>query len=212
MIDYTDTKEAVNSALAAVLVHRGFKAQRSRDRFIRKSSRDLTHRLDLIFNREQNLIRLHVHISVRVNPIEDIFHRSSGYEKKYQNDTPTMGGAVDAIKGDSRYDMTLDAKTGPHSAQVILTAPETLDFCEAWFQRFSQVKEIDRELNDNPSRETPNRPLPWLRCSTGIIAADLVTRPNFKELADIYSKQMQTINNGFYWPRFKALLEDIKRK
>jgi len=177
MTAFAEIKEQVHSALAAALANRGFKAEKGRDRFTRKAGPDIAHRLDLIFNREQTLTRLHVHVSIRINTIEDIFHRTSGYEKKYQRDTPTMGGALDAIKGDPKYDMTLDAATGVERGRRILTSPETLDFCEAWHQRFSQIKEIDRELNDDPYRETPNRPMLWLRCSTATIAAHLVARP-----------------------------------
>jgi hypothetical protein len=211
MTAFAEIKKQVHSALAAALANKGFKSEKGRDRFTRKVSPDIAHRLDLILNREQTLTRLHVHISVRINTIEDIFHRTSGYEKKYQRDTPTIGGALDAIKGDPQYDMTLDAETGVERARTILTSPETLDFCGAWYQRFSQIKEIDHELNDDPYRETPNRPMLWLRCSTGIISARLVARPNFAELVQIYSQQMQTISSGFYWPRFKALLEDTQR-
>jgi hypothetical protein len=78
-------------------------------------------------------------------------------------------------------------------------------FYEDRYSHFSQLKNIDHELSDDSLRETPNRPMPWLRCSTGITVACLTGRADNDALARTYTEVMRGFSNGFYLPRFGAI-------
>jgi hypothetical protein len=204
-------KAAVVEALSPALSERGFRFHAPSWRFVRKPAKGLTHALHLLFTESDPFLRVDVHISERIDRVEDIFHRTSGYEKKYQAATPTMGGALDAITDRPELKMLLDEKRGPERARSLVVSPPMLEFYEDWFQRFSDLANIDRELNDDPARETPNRPMPWLRCSTGIIVARLTHRPDYQQLAEADTAMLREFSNGFYLPRFERLLADLAR-
>jgi hypothetical protein len=206
---FSERKAAVVAALSPELTARGFRYQASTDRFVRNPAADCTHALHILFTESAPFVRLDVHIAVRLDAVEKIFHRTSGYEKKYQSGTPTMGGAIDAITGNPQLRMLLEPHQERTQARAQLLSDTMLEFYEAWFTRFSDIANIDHELNDDPLRDTPNRPLPWLRCSTGIIAACMRERPDYPHLADAYVGVLRAISNGFYLPRFEMLLADL---
>jgi hypothetical protein len=212
MSDFARLCDAIVDAVTPELAARGFAARRSVGRFERSGGAGVTHFYLLLITESAPFARADVHLATRIDEVETIFHRTSGYEKRTQRLTPTMGGALDAITGTPELKMLLDAERGPERARSLLFAPALGAFYEDWYARFSDLGAIDRELNDDPTRETPNRPLPWLRCSTGVIVARLVDRPNYDEVVEVYSQTMRSVSDGFYWPRFEALVADLARR
>ena len=208
MQGFREFKGAILSALTPELASRGFAFNPALEQFARKVKKGVTHFYYVLITESEPFVRLDAHIALRLDLVESIFHKTSGYEKKYQSRTPTMGGALDAITGNPKFKMLLDRKTGAQQARSLLLATAMLEFYEDWYFRFSQIENIDHELNDDPLRETPNRPMHWLRCSTGIIAASLIARPDFGALVHTYTDVMRSFNNGFYLPRFEALLHE----
>lgn len=85
------------------------------------------------------------------------------------------------------------------------------EFAIPYFNKFASVYAIDAELNSRPTERTPNRGFPWLRCSTGIILAKLVGRPDYDTFVKIYSDVLTRSNEGFYLKRFEALLDSLRR-
>ena len=83
-------------------------------------------------------------------------------------------------------------------------------FALPYFEKFVSLAAIDAELNDKPTERTPNRGSPWLRCSTGLIVAKLVGRPNYQELIDIYTEVVSGNAKGFYLKRFQALVQSLE--
>jgi hypothetical protein len=156
--------------------------------------------------------RIQPNVGIRIERVEDIFHKTSGFEAKYQGDTPTIGAAVGNIEdGDNRAcEFLLETPADVHriAGEIMKVFHE---FAIPYFNKFSSLSAIDAELNTRPTERTPNRPFSWLRCSTGIIVAKLVGRPDYDTLAMIYSDFLARTNKGFYLKRFKALLESLRR-
>jgi hypothetical protein len=84
------------------------------------------------------------------------------------------------------------------------------EFALPYFDRLGSIQSIDAELNNKPTERTHHRALAFFRCSTGIIAAKFVGRPNYDELATRYKDVMTRDNNGFYLKRFEELLTLLK--
>jgi hypothetical protein len=206
---FRELKSKIVDALSPELVQQGFQFRASSDRFVLRPSAGVEHAYHLLFTKSEPFVRLDVHISVRLDLVEGIFHRTSGYEKKHQAGTPTMGGALDAIAANPDLKMLLDDKRGPERARSLVVSPAMLRFCEDWFQRFSTLEGIDHELNDDPLRETPNRPMPWLRCSTGAIVAKLVHRQDYEHVVNAYRDVLRNFSNGFYLPRLERMVADL---
>ena len=157
--------------------------------------------------------RIQPSVGIRIERVEEIFHRTSGFEIKYQKDTLTIGGFIGSIRGGTNRDCEFLLNKEEDIPQVADALIRILhDFAVPWFERFSSLPAIDAELNDKPSERTPNRVAPWLRCATGSIVARLVDRPNYDELVAIYVDAMRSSDKGFYLERYQALLDWLARE
>jgi hypothetical protein len=98
-------------------------------------------------------------------------------------------------------------------SQVEDVAEEVMDvfreFALPYVEQWSSLQAIDVELNEVPGIRTIHRAAGWFRCSTGIIVAKLVGRPNYRQLAAFHHDVMARIDNGFYLKRFEALLKSL---
>ncbi len=167
----------------------------------------------LVFLKNGNGWRIQPSVGVRVDRVEEIFHQTSGFEPKYQKDTPTIGGFVGSIRGGINRDCEFLSSGEEDIPQVADALIRILyEFAMPWFQRFSSLPAIDAELNDKPSERTPNRVAPWLRCATGSIVAKLVDRPHYDELVAVYLDAMRNSDKGFYLARYQALLDSLDRE
>ncbi len=154
--------------------------------------------------------RIQPSVGVRIERVEEIFHQTSGFEAKYQKDTPTIGGFVGSIRGGTNRNCEFLLNGEEDIPQVADALIRVLhDFAVPWFKRFSSLPAIDAELNDKPSERTPNRVAPWLRCATGSIVARLVDRPQYDELVAVYLDTMRSSDKGFYLVRYQALLDSL---
>lgn len=155
--------------------------------------------------------RIQPGVAVRIEQVENIFHQTSGFESKHQKDTPTMGSSVGILlTGDSRScEFLLETESEVQSiTKKIMDVFH--DFALPYFERWGSLTAIDAELNDKPTERTLHRALAWFRCSTGIIVAKLLDRPDYDQLAAYYTEVMTQDNNGFYLKRFQALLESLE--
>jgi hypothetical protein len=203
-------KAAMFASLREVLSGEGFKLKAEKDCFVRahKGHADIFR---LVCLSGLPGWRVQPNVAIRIERVENIFHRTSGFEAMYQTDTPTIGGAVGNIKGGDNLTCEFVLEN-PAEVPKLTGAIMAIfhQFAIPYFDKFSTLAAIDAELNSRPRERTPNRALPWLRCSTGIIVARLIGRPDYDTLAKTYSEILTRTNKGFYLKRFEALLESLK--
>jgi hypothetical protein len=187
---------------------RGFGWQ-ARQEWFRRRVGGVQHVLQLLSVDHPPVVDIEPQLMVRHDLVEAIFHRTSGYPPATRADTPTVGGDLHRLVpgAPGRFELGPDGEVGDAAAWLAGALPRL----EEYWARFSDLAEVDRELNADPDRTTPNRPLPWLRCSTGLIAARLAGRPGYDELEAAYRRQLAVDNGGFYLGRFTALAEDLRR-
>lgn len=202
-------KNKVFEALQPAVRGTGFSVQASQERIVRRPAKGVTQLVQLAISPSHPFACVDAHLGVRLDVVENIFHRTSGFEPRFQKGTPTMGGSLADIMGRPDLRLLLDERSGPQLVRDRLFAPEMLDFYEEWFRRFSSLEGIDRELNDDPLYETPNRDMPWLRCATGAIVAHLCQRANYAEIVECYRDVLKEFSQGFYLSRFDLLLADL---
>ncbi|HEX7500673.1 MAG TPA: DUF1295 domain-containing protein, partial [Polyangia bacterium] len=90
------------------------------------------------------------------------------YPPGAQGDTPTVGGDLHALVLGAPQRLVIGPDGDVSEAADRLAA--ALPGIERYWTRFSDLAEVDRDLNDDRQRPAPNRPFPWLRCSTALIA------------------------------------------
>jgi hypothetical protein len=210
MTDRKQLKRSLFELLATPLAIDGFKLKASKNCFRRKRN-GVTDMFQVICLDGKPGWRIHPEVGMRIERVEEIFHQTSGFELKYQKDTPTIGGGVGNLTaGDNRAcEFWLE-----DSSALSSVASNILDvfnqFGLPYFEKFGSISAIDKELNSNPTERVPNRALPWLRCSTGVIVAKLSGRSDYDELVHIYTDMMRRVSKGFYLERFEALLRSLE--
>jgi hypothetical protein len=147
---------------------------------------------------------------VRVEVVEAVFHRTSGFAPKYRSGTATIGATVAGLMGGGvracEFRLSSESQIHAVAGQIADVFDE---FALPYFEKWSSLEAIDAELNDEPAKQTIHRGAGWLRCSTGIIVAKLVGRPNYRQLAGFYHDVMAGVSKGFYLKRFEALLSSL---
>jgi hypothetical protein len=210
MTDQMQLKRSLFDLVGAALAKHGFKLKAAKESFVRQHDGE-TDIFQLVCLDGKPGWRIQPNVGVRIERVEAIFHETSGFEPRYQNDTPTIGSAVGNITaGDNRAcEFLLEDSCGLSSvAENIVDVFERIGL--PYFDRFSSISAIDRELNSDPTKRTPNRVLPWLRCSTGVIVAKLSGRADYGKLVEIYLDALRKSDKGFYLKRFEALLRSLE--
>jgi hypothetical protein len=146
-------------------------------------------------------------VGVRIDRVEAIFHRASGYGSIARADSVTMGAPTRALLGDSAPSHLAVYESESQVATVADTIVSHFrDLAVPYFERWGSIHAIDAELNAHPTRPSIHRKTAWLRCSTAIIVARLVGRADYELLAAIYTDLMTRDSGGFHLARFENLL------
>lgn len=149
-------------------------------------------------------------MSIRIDEVERIFHRTSGFEKQYQSSTSTLGTSLWRLSEDLeqfRYDLG-HVDQVPRIASLIESAFDTV--AAPWFEKYSTAAAVDAVLNKAPDKFGVYHFFPHMQYAHGVIAARLNQRHNYDELAATYSKAMKRISKGFYSDDFEALVRDLE--
>ncbi len=207
-IKFRDLKAGILESLRPELAMHGFSLNVKHGRFLRRRG-DVTDELQLQCRDGYPGCRVEPDVGVRFECVEEIFHRTSGFEHKNQKGTSTVGGSIGELSNrpSRRLEFFTEFEAGiPRVVQDVLKIFH--EFAVPYFERYGSLRAIDNELNGDPRSMTHQRSLPWFRCSTGIIVAKLVARPDYEELASFYLDVMR--NHKFYLKYFQPLLKSLE--
>ena len=204
-------KRSLFESLRPDLAKHGFSLDAARDRFVRKRG-GVTDLFQLVCLDGKPGYRIQPNTGVRIERVEEIFHQTSGFERKYQKGTPTVGAPVGALlSGTDPRACEFSLESG---SEVVSVSEKLVgvfrEFALSYFEHWGSLRAVDAELNDKPAERTVQRALAWFRCSTGIIVARLLNRPGYEQLAAFYTDVMARDNNGFYLKRFQSLLKSLE--
>lgn len=204
-----DLKTALLSALQPKFEARGFKLQKSKERFVKRVPEGAWwFVLDFTV---YECLHVKPAMGLRVNAIEDRFHQTSGFERQYQADTPTLSLSVQGLVADpSSFEYLIRdlSDVGAVAAQI------ERDFDQIvlpYFEDHSTLSKIDAALNQDPEQDCVHYAMDYLRCAHGLIVAQMVGRPNYTDLVEIYRQKLALISNGFYVLKFEALVADLAK-
>ena len=94
-----DLKTELLEVLKPRMERYGFRVQKSKERFARRvTTGNWWFVLDFTV---YECLHVKPAIGLRVDIVEDVFHRTSGFERRYQADTPTLSLSVQNIGGDT---------------------------------------------------------------------------------------------------------------
>lgn len=206
----TPLKAALFESVRQQLVEDGFVLVPARETFIRRRD-GITDHFQLVCKDARPGYRIQPNVGVRIDRVEELFHQTSGFERRYQETTSTMGAPAGSLLGGGpracEFILDSESEISPVSERIMgVFRGVALPYVEHW----SSLPAIDAELNDKPGERSPHRSLATFRCSTGIIVAKLVGRPDYEQLAAFYADVMARDNKGFYFKPFQALLKSLE--
>jgi hypothetical protein len=203
-------KELKRSLLACVqpaMDRHGFKLVKSKEWFVR--TRPGFKDYFVLDFAEYGYLQVQPTIRLRVDQVEDIFHRTSGFEKKYQGETPTLAVMLQHLSGDpSLFEYQLHG-----TEQVAEVAAQLINDFEAvalsYFDTNGDLRRIDSLLNDEPDANCVHYLMEYLRCAHGLIVARLNNRQDYQALVEKYRQKMRQFSAGFYLPKLESLIADL---
>jgi hypothetical protein len=199
----------VIDALTPAFEERGFRWEKKHGWFRRRSG-GIHHMFYVLFaDYAPSCIVINADVGVRHDNVERIFHRTSGFDPNFHAGTPTVGGKFANVMAGAPGRMDIGPEGDVSVSAAAARLANAIDLAETYFTRFSSLVEIDQELNSHPELHSPNRVLPWFRCSAGLIVAKLVGRDNYDRLVVEYQKQLAADNGGFYLRWFSELVRDL---
>ena len=159
---------------------------------------------------EQEGWTLNTSIGIRKDVVESIYHKTSGFETKYQKNTATIGCFIeDYIQQYDNIRINLI-----HESQIINAKDLVINLFDeiglSYFQNYADIKTIDDLLNYNPLEECVHSNTIF-RGAKGIITAKLTERGNYTELVEIYRKHYTEFCNGFYLPSYVELVNYLEK-
>lgn len=184
----------------------GFNLVKSKEWF-KKKERDRILFFWIVFYKDLYGFRVAPTLAIRFNQIEEIFHRFSGYEKKYQGDTHTIVTEIWRLKNDRasyEYQLASTEDISSITDELILVFKDCAD---TYFKKHISLNDIDSLLNNEPNQESIHQIMDYARCSRGAITAKLCHRNDYDEIVSIYRQRMQDQDHGFYLSQFDALLK-----
>lgn len=189
------------------LAQYGFKLNRQQSEFNRRTKSGW-HKLQILFILKSEGWEVEPAIFIRIHQVEDIFHRTSGFEFKYQRGTPTIGLSLNDYVGDlSKYSYMLTEESQiDELASFYLSAFE--EHALPFYLEYDDLNVMEKIINADQYDIKFTGPI--FKGSKGLIMAKLTKKGNYDELVKRYTHYYEQLSNGFYLPSFKALVGDLQ--
>ena len=188
--------------LSLLLKPSGFMLVRRMDWFIKKGQTSQIYQL--AFYNLGNPYTIAPAIAIRIDEVERIFHLISGFEPKYQKDTPTINPTIQALqKAKGRYEFVLQKPEHIEPVANELFKVFT-DIALPFMEKNCTISAIDTLLNDNPENDSIYY-TSYLRWYHGAIVAKLNKRANYNEVTEIY-RQLIASQTDYYLASYENLL------
>lgn len=209
----TQLKNTLLDELAILLKPYDFVLVRRMDWFIRKGTPSLIYQLAFYDGYSKNKgYTIAPALAVRIEEVEKIFHKVSGFEPKYQKDTPTINPTIkDLVKAKDDYEFEL-AYIQDVNPLVNKLFKIFKNIALPFLEENSSIVAIDKLLNSNPENEDSIFYIPYLRFYHGAIVAKLSCSPNYQYITETYRRYL-TRETGFYlkdYEKLLAILKDVK--
>lgn len=144
---------------------------------------------------------------IRLNAVEEIFHKTSGFEERYHRTSYTIGCTLtEYLTGVSDLYERLEFRDDVEIEYLALELFARFNNdAKPYYEKFANVEAMDRLLNDQPDIHSIHGGVEPLRCQRGLILAKLARRVDYDHLEQVYRAKLESFNDGFYLPAFENL-------
>ena len=199
-------KNAILNGLEEKLAIYGFKMNKSLPGFRKKTIYGWQD-FHLVFLVREKGWEIKLGLLVRFNIVEDIYHQISGFEKKYQKGTHTIGVPVEDLKKNwEELDLCEESQIDYIKNKVFeLFKSIALPF----YDKYNDIKMVDKSLNNVP--EDTSLAGSIFKGAKSLIIAKLLNRADFAKLEEIYQAYYENFANGFYLPEYLKLKDYLNK-
>lgn len=190
----------------------GFRYIKSKNAFVRNVTfGEQWYTLTFITYKGKNGFEIIPGHHVRNEKVESLFHESSGFEKKDQKHTTTIGCSLDnyLANGKELFRMCVE-----NEKDVIVACDFYNEiFIEQiipFFERYSTLESLHVLINSNPQIDL-NIINPIFRGIKGVIIAKILDSKELDSLIEVYSNQYEFHFDGFYKSIFDRVLEGFNK-
>lgn len=185
----------------------GFRYVRTKERFVRETP---AARQAFAFDFAiYNWLDVAPGLSLRLQEVEAIFHRTSGFEKKYQAETATLSATLRSLAGDETTYSYRIASAADVTGVATRVEDDFQGIVLPYFAENASLSRVDELLNSDPEAPCRHNLNEYHRCAYGLIVGHLCHRKDYSRLVEVYRRKMATTNNGFFLPRLDALVNDL---
>ncbi|MEO6131055.1 MAG: hypothetical protein ABIQ02_04355 [Saprospiraceae bacterium] len=182
----------------------GFRLNKSLSEFTKNNSSGW-QKYQIIFLLTDGGWQVHPAIFIRFNLVEDLFHKISGFEKKYCKGTPTIGISIENYNSNeipSRFDVTEESQINEISDKLfILFENIALPF----YEKYNTLETINQAMNNIPNDVSLTGPI--FKGTKSLIVAKLLNDPHYYQLKNRYLEYYRDFSKGFYLPEYTALVK-----
>lgn len=201
-----ELKNNFQTSVSSVLLKYNFKLNKQTGEFTKKTAYGWD-KFHLIFTNKWNGWEIDFGMLIRIDVIENIYHKGSYYEKKYHKTTPTVGITIeDYLNNGEEYKMQLN------ELNIYECFVETVELFEnialPFFQKYHSIENLDKAIN----MDSGNSIFSGIKYegNLGIILAGITGNSNFNLLERKYRDYYTNTYKGFYLQEFENILKEIK--
>jgi hypothetical protein len=210
-MDSNRCKILLLDCLSEKLKEVGFKYIKAKSAFVRKVSfGEQWYTLTFLTYSGQDGFEINPGHHVRCEKVEAFFHETSGFSKKDQKGTTTIGCSLENYLANGRDMFRMSVKNENDAFMACdyysrLFEEKVIPF----FESFKTLESLHELINKKPQTEL-NIINPIFRGIKGIIVANFLGVDEIDRLIDIYSRQYETFYDGFYKPDLDKVIENLK--
>ena len=179
----------------AKIVNSEFKLIKSKACFIKKTTFGW-NKYSITFLLNEDGWTIAIGLLIRFNNVEDFFHQGSGFEKKYQKGTPTIGTPIEAlgIEGvTARFDISEENDIEP-AVDILVSIFNRVAL--KFFDTFDNLEEIEKAVNEDVNSTFLTGPI--FKGMKGLILAHFVGNKDIRKLDVEYYRYYESFSDGFY--------------
>ncbi len=207
------------SSVKEPLVSKGYELLRSLELFERNDALEKRLICFVFVAKKDAIHHMRMWCGIQNAQLEEIFHRTSGIDKKYRRLYTVVNLGKDGY-------LDLDRPNGIEIAKAEIRKfvdGTALPFLERAYSmadysgmlngmhKASTVADWFRISIGKPTLRCPYHGNTENRFHYGLICAKLAGDLLYESLKETYAKYLRKTNKGFYYPRFERLIEDLER-
>jgi hypothetical protein len=203
-----EIKNTFQASVSDELLKYGFKLNKQDSIFTRKTPYGWD-KFQLDFLNRGNGWDVDFGMLIRLNEVENIYHKGSYFDKKYHVTTPTIGINIGTYLNDEENNRMFLDEDSDLNEFYTLTVRLFKEVALPFFEKYNSIKNLDKAINVEEG-ESIFSGLKY-EGNLGIILAKLTNNPKFDFFENKYRNYYKEFCKGFYLKEYEDVLKAFEK-